>query len=104
MKFVIASIAFAAAAACAAPVLAQGQGGYSPGVPGADTAAMSGSAKAHARRHHATNDTSGGTSSIDKSGKTQEGGRAMDGAQGSEQSLGAHAAGNSGGSKTSPTR
>jgi hypothetical protein len=56
------------------PVLAQGQGGYAPGVAGADTAAMSSSERADARAHHATNDTSGGASSIDKSGKTSEAG------------------------------
>jgi hypothetical protein len=77
------------------PAIAQGQGGYQ-GSPGADTAAASSSDAKHMRKHHATNDTSGGTSSIDKSGTTQEGGGAMAGAQGQEQGAGAAAAGNTG--------
>jgi hypothetical protein len=85
------------------PAVAQGQGGYQ-GSPGADTAAASSSDAKHMRKHHATNDTSGGTSSIDKSGTTQEGGGAMAGAQGQEQGAGAAAAGNTGGTKTEPTR
>jgi hypothetical protein len=95
MKIIIPAIALTFAA-CATPALAQGQGGYAPGTPGADTAAASSHAVKHARARHATNDTSGGTSSIDKSGKTQEGGRAVDGAQGQDQAMGAHAPGNTG--------
>ncbi len=57
-----------------APVLAQGQGGYAPGVPGAETARMSSEERARKRALRQTNDTSGGRSSIDKSGKTFEGG------------------------------
>jgi hypothetical protein len=60
--------------ALASPALAQGQGGYAPGVPGAETARMSSEERAHARALHQTNDTSGGRSSIDKSGKSFEGG------------------------------
>jgi|GEM_PF-4297337 hypothetical protein len=88
-------------AALAAPALAQGQGGYAPGVPGADTAAAPRDVVADMRYHHATNDTSGGTSSVDKSGTTQEGGGSIDGAQGRDQALGAHAPGNLG-AKTEP--
>lgn len=62
-----------AGAACAT-AHAQGQGGYAPGVPGAETARMSAAERAHARALHQTNDTNGGRSSIDKSGKTLEGG------------------------------
>lgn len=61
-------------AAAALPASAQGQGGYAPGVPGAETARMSPEERAHARALHQTNDTSGGVSSIDKSGKTWEAG------------------------------
>jgi hypothetical protein len=57
-----------------APALAQGQGGYGPGVPGAETVRMSPEERARARALHQTNDTSGGRSSIDKSGNTFEGG------------------------------
>jgi hypothetical protein len=87
-------------ASLAAPVYAQGQGGYAPGVAGADTAAASSAQVKHMRKHHMTNDTSGGTSSIDKSGQSQEGGATTAGAQGSMQGMGAHAPGNTGGTKT----
>jgi hypothetical protein len=53
---------------------AQGQGGYAPGVPGAETARMTTEERTRARANHQTNDTSGGFSSIDKSGKTWQGG------------------------------
>jgi hypothetical protein len=53
---------------------AQGQGGYAPGVPGAETARMSSDERAARRALHQTNDTSGGRASIDKSGKSFEGG------------------------------
>jgi hypothetical protein len=86
-----------------APALAQGEGGYAPGAPGAATAAAPASAVKHARARHMTNDTSGGTSSIDKSGVTQEGGRSAAGAQGQDQAMGAHAPGNSGSSNATPT-
>src|ERR1700744_1161563 len=61
-------------AAVPAPVLAQGQGGYAPGCPGAETVRMSPEERARARAAHQTNDTSGGRSSIDKSCKTWENG------------------------------
>ena len=57
------------------PAFAQGQGGYAPGVPGAETARMSSEERARKRALHQTNDTSGGVSSIDKSGKSLEGGQ-----------------------------
>ncbi len=69
-----AAIVLALIAALATPALAQGQGGYAPGVPGAETVRMSSEERARARAMHRTNDTSGGRSSIDKSGKTFEGG------------------------------
>lgn len=56
------------------PALAQGQGGYAHGCPGAETARMTSEERARAREMHQTNDTSGGRSSIDKSCKTWEGG------------------------------
>src|ERR1700712_1460332 len=87
----------------AAPAFAQGEGGYAPGAPGAATAAAPASAVKQARNRHMTNDTSGGTSSIDKSGVTQEGGRSAAGAQGRDQAMGAHAPGNTGSSNTTPT-
>ncbi len=65
----------------AAPALAQGQGGYAPGVPGAETVRMSSAERAQARAMHRTNDTNGGRSSIDKSGKTWEGGDTSAGPQ-----------------------
>jgi len=55
------------------PAMAQGQGGYGPGVPGAETVRMSSEERARARALHQTNDTSHGPVSIDKSGKTFEG-------------------------------
>lgn len=79
MKLLIAATTLSIA--LATPVLAQGQGGYAPGVAGSDTAAMSSTERAHARAHHATNDTSGGASSIDKSGKTSEAGGTIAGPQ-----------------------
>ena len=63
------------------PVLAQGQGGYAPGCPGAETARMSSDERERARAAHQTNDTNGGRSSIDKSCKTWEGGGTVDGPQ-----------------------
>ncbi len=65
----------------AGPAFAQGQGGYAPGVPGAETVRMSSQERAQARATHRTNDTNGGRSSIDKSGKTWEGGDTVDGRQ-----------------------
>ena len=69
------------AAAFPAPVYAQGQGGYAPGCPGAETVRMSSEERAHARAAHQTNDTSGGRSSIDKSCKTWENGGTAAGPQ-----------------------
>jgi hypothetical protein len=63
------------------PVLAQGQGGYAPGCPGAETVRMTVDERARARAAHQTNDTNGGRSSIDKSCKTWEGGKTIDGPQ-----------------------
>jgi hypothetical protein len=63
------------------PVLAQGQGGYAPGCPGAETVRMSPEERARARALHQTNDTNGGRSSVDKSCKTWEGGNTVDGPQ-----------------------
>lgn len=101
MKYVI--IAGAIAFAALTPAMAQqGTGGYPDGAPGAATAAAPSGAVKHARRNHATNDTSGGTSSIDKSGTSQEAGGSMAGAQGQDQAMGAHAPGNTGGTKTVP--
>jgi hypothetical protein len=97
-KIIVPAIAMTFAATCATSALAQGQGGYGPGVPGGETAAAPSHAVKHMRARHATNDTAGGISSIDKSGNTQEGGRAVDGAQGQDQALGAHAPGNTGAS------
>lgn len=89
----------------ALPAFAQGQGGYPDGAPGAATAAGSANSTQHLRRHHLTNDMSGGTSSIDRSGQTQEGGGAIAGAHGTgNQALGASAPGNTGATKTAPTR
>ncbi len=64
-----------------APVLAQGQGGYATGCPGAETVRMSAEERASARAAHRTNDTNGGRSSIDKSCKTWENGGTHDGPQ-----------------------
>ena len=69
------------AAAFPAPVYAQGQGGYAPGCPGAETVRMSSEERAHARAAHQTNDTNGGRSSIDKSCKTWENGGTVAGPQ-----------------------
>ena len=63
------------------PASAQGQGGYAPGVPGAETARMSSEERARARALHQTNDTNGGRSSVDKSGRTWESGDTSDGPQ-----------------------
>ena len=68
-------------AAFPAPVHAQGQGGYAPGCPGAETVRMSSEERARARAAHQTNDTNGGHSSIDKSCKTWESGGTIDGPQ-----------------------
>ena len=68
-------------AALPAPVQAQGQGGYAPGCPGAETVRMSSEERARARAAHQTNDTSGGRSSIDKSCKTWENGGTIEGPQ-----------------------
>jgi hypothetical protein len=64
-----------------ASVQAQGQGGYAPGCPGAETVRMSSDERDRARAAHQTNDTNGGRSSIDKSCKTWEGGGTIDGPQ-----------------------
>jgi hypothetical protein len=79
----ILTIALLAAAmnAVSVPASAQGQGGYAPGVPGAETVRMSSEERARARAAHQTNDTNGGRDSIDKSGKTWEGGGTSDGPQ-----------------------
>ncbi|HYS46885.1 MAG TPA: hypothetical protein VEM35_10615 [Rhizomicrobium sp.] len=63
------------------PVQAQGQGGYAPGCPGAQTVLMSAEERERARASHQTNDTNGGRSSIDKSCKTWEAGGTIDGPQ-----------------------
>jgi hypothetical protein len=70
------------AALAVSPAFAQGQGGYGPGMPGAETVRMSSEERARARARHQTNDTSGGRSSIDKSGKTWEAGGTCDNIQG----------------------
>ena len=62
-----------------APVLAQGQGGYAKGCPGAETVRMTVEERARARAARQTNDTNGGRSSIDKSCKTWENGGTIDG-------------------------
>jgi hypothetical protein len=77
MKLVIAAALISASMSM--PVFAQGQGGYATGVPGASTPNMSADERAAARARHQTNDSSGGASSIDKSGKTQEAGGTIDG-------------------------
>ena len=104
MKTIFAAALLATAAiatpAFAPAALAQGQGGYTDGAPGQDTAAAPAYVRDKLRDWHATNDTSGGVSSIDKSGLTQQGGRALHGAQGTQQAMGAHARGNMGGAKT----
>jgi hypothetical protein len=69
------------AASIPAPARAQGQGGYAPGCPGAETVRMTAEERARARAAHQTNDTSGGRSSIDKSCKTWESGGTADGTQ-----------------------
>lgn len=103
MKTIIIAAALCVTSAIAAPAMAQqGTGGYPDGAPGAATAAAPSGAVKHARRNHATNDTSGGTSSIDKSGTSQEAGGSTAGAQGQDQAMGAHAPGNTGGTKTVP--
>lgn len=101
MKTMIVATLFVTTA-FATSAFAQGQGGYAPGAPGQETAAAptSNGERQTLRDWHATNDTSGGTSSVDKSGLTQEGGRALHGAQGTQQAMGAHARGNMGGAKT----
>jgi hypothetical protein len=87
----------------ATTALAQGQGGYANGAPGTMIIASPANTVKHARHHHMTNDTAGGTSSVDKSGQTREGGASAAGAQGSaSQALGAHAPGNTGATKTLP--
>jgi len=68
-------------AAFPAPVHAQGQGGYAPGCPGAETVRMSFEERARARAAHQTNDTNGGRSSIDKSCKSWEAGGTIEGPQ-----------------------
>jgi hypothetical protein len=73
--------AVALATILSSPAFAQGQGGYGPGVPGAETVRASSQERARLRALHQTNDTSGGRSSIDKSGKTWEAGGTIDGAQ-----------------------
>jgi hypothetical protein len=70
-----------AALVASSPASAQGQGGYAPGCPGAETVRMSSEERAHARELRQTNDTNGGRSSIDKSCKTWEGGGTIDGPQ-----------------------
>ncbi|HWF65198.1 MAG TPA: hypothetical protein VN685_11350 [Rhizomicrobium sp.] len=70
-----------AAASFPKSVHAQGQGGYAPGCPGAETVRMPSDERARARAAHQTNDTNGGRSSIDKSCKTWEGGGTIDGPQ-----------------------
>ena len=69
------------ALAVTTPVHAQGQGGYAPGCPGAETVRMSSEERARARAAHQTNDTNGGHSSIDKSCKTWENGGTAAGPQ-----------------------
>jgi hypothetical protein len=69
------------AAAFPMPVHAQGQGGYAPGCPGAETVRMSSEERARARAAHQTNDTNGGRASVDKSCKTWENGDTTDGPQ-----------------------
>ena len=64
-----------------APALAQGQGGYAKGCPGAETVRMTVDERARARGARQTNDTNGGRSSIDKSCKTWEGGGTIAGPQ-----------------------
>ena len=100
----VSTLAFSLLAGSAA-IAQQGSGGYPNGAPGADTVNASQTARAHLRKHHMTNDTSGGNVSIDKSGTTSEAGvtAAGVGAHGSEMAKGAHAAGNTGGTKTVPT-
>jgi hypothetical protein len=71
----------ALAATSPVPAHAQGQGGYAPGCPGAETVRMSSDERARARAAHQTNDTNGGRSSIDKSCKTWENGGTVDGPQ-----------------------
>jgi hypothetical protein len=103
MKHLLVAAALCVTAAFASPAIAQqGTGGYSDGAPGAATATASSGTVKHARRNHATNDTSSGTSSIDKSGTAQEAGGTTAGAHGQDQAMGAHAPGNTGGTKTIP--
>jgi hypothetical protein len=83
-KFVLAgltALGLAAPLVAGSPALAQGQGGYAPGCPGAETVRMSSEERAHARALHQTNDTNGGRSSVDKSCKNWEGGGTIDGPQ-----------------------
>ena len=71
----------ALAATSPVPAHAQGQGGYAPGCPGAETVRMSYEERARARAAHQTNEPNGGRSSIDKSCKTWENGGTVDGPQ-----------------------
>ena len=80
-KFIPLFALLALAATSPSPVLAQGQGGYAPGCPGAETVRMSPEERARARAMHQTNDTNGGRSSIDKSCKTWENGGTIAGPQ-----------------------
>jgi len=79
-KFAVPTLGLLAlAAAIPLPVHAQGQGGYAPGCPGAETVRMSSLERERARAAHQTNDTNGGRSSIDKSCKTWENGGLVSG-------------------------
>jgi len=80
-KFALPVLGLLVLATIPAPVHAQGQGGYSPGCAGAETARMSPEERARARAAHQTNDTNGGRSSIDKSCKTWENGGTIEGPQ-----------------------
>jgi hypothetical protein len=80
-KFILPMLGVLALATIPAPVHAQGQGGYAPGCPGAETVRMSSEERARARAAHQTNDTNGGRSSIDKSCKTWENGGTIEGPQ-----------------------
>jgi len=83
-RFVVTGLAvlgLAMASITSSPVFAQGQGGYAPGCPGAETVRMSSEERARARAAHQTNDTNGGRSSIDKSCKTWENGGTIEGPQ-----------------------
>ena len=81
-KFVLAVLGLLAMTATfPLPVHAQGQGGYAPGCPGAETVRMSSDERERARAAHQTNDTNGGRSSIDKSCRTWENGGTIAGPQ-----------------------